>query len=145
MSYRVGAVVAAAWFFGVTGAGTAATAPDLSPPASNAGDPLTLSDADNGRTIQLTRGAEFRLVLRSTYWRPNGTSNPAVVAAEGPPTTAAGSEACVPGAGCGTVTQSFVAVGAGQAEVSADRSLCGEALRCRPGQQHFAVSLVVRE
>jgi hypothetical protein len=85
------------------------------------------------------------VVLRSTYWRLNEAANPAVVAADGPPTVAASRDACVPGAGCGTVTQSFVAVGTGQAELSADRTLCGEAMRCRPDQQHFAVSVVVRE
>jgi hypothetical protein len=64
--------------------------------------------------------------------------------AAGEPVAKADLSRCMPGAGCGTVTQSFKAVAAGQAELTADRVVCGEAMACRPEQRHFGVTVVVR-
>ena len=124
--------------FVVTGAG----AVDFSP-ASQA---VTLSEADNGRTVQVAPGAVIEVVLHSTYWQPKGASNAATLAPASQPRVQAdlGGQ-CVPGAGCGTVTQTFTAVGSGQSEVTADRVVCGEAMACRPDQRHYGVTIVVKE
>ena len=50
---------------------------------------------------------------------------------------------CVPGGGCGTVTATYGAVHAGRVTVTANRTSCGEALRCSPEQGSFTVAVVV--
>jgi len=49
----------------------------------------------------------------------------------------------VPGAGCGTVTALFDAVGPGRASVSAERTGCGEAMSCTGRQRSYSVTVVV--
>jgi hypothetical protein len=51
---------------------------------------------------------------------------------------------CVPGEGCGTVTATYVATGVGSALVSAERTTCGEVLRCAPQNGHFWIRVIVR-
>lgn len=136
---------ACTWIFAVVVTGSAVAAADFSPPQARTSEVVTVSDADNGRTIEIVRGSDIQIVLRSTYWQIKGSSNSAVLAAVGSSRTQSNRAECVPGGGCGTVTQSFTAVAAGRAEVSADRDICGEALRCRPEQRHFTVSVIVSE
>ncbi len=90
-------------------------------------------------------GAGVRVVLDSTYWTVNGSSNAKVLAASGPVrhVPQGNSRSCVPGAGCGSVSQSFVAVASGRATVTAHRTVCGEAMACRPDQQNFVITVVV--
>jgi hypothetical protein len=51
----------------------------------------------------------------------------------------------VPGAGCGSVTQTFIAAAPGQSQVRASRSVCGEALACRPEQQSYTLTVDVAD
>src|SRR3974390_3244106 len=95
--------------------------------------PRVVSDADNGHSVTVRRGAIIRLVLHSTYWRPHGSSAPSVVAVSGAPKYVAQSGG-IAGSGNGTVTETLRALTAGRARVSASRLSCGEALRCRPAQ-----------
>jgi hypothetical protein len=101
--------------------------------------------ADNGRTIRIARGTALDVVLDSTYWTMKGSSDAAVLA----PITAVRhsgqppGSSCVPGAGCGTVSQSYVARRTGPARVSAERTVCGEAMACTPSQRVFVVSVIV--
>lgn len=104
---------------------------------------VTLSERDNGRSISIKPSNKVRLVLHSTYWQIRGSSDPSVVAPEGEPMYDAKRADCVPGGGCGTVVQSFTAMGAGRVDLRAERKVCGEALACRPDQQRFAVTIVV--
>src|SRR5215831_13512450 len=103
--------------------------------------PVTVTEADNGRTVTAAQGSVVTVTLHSTYWTFAGSSNSAVLQAVGQPLASPGS--CPPGVGCGQVTATFTAVGAGRADVTASRSSCGEALSCTGGSGSFRVSVVV--
>jgi len=97
--------------------------------ASTAG--ATLSEADNGKTIQLGVGASVELTLHNVNWRIAGSSDASVLAAVGSPTySGAGTLKCIPGTGCGTVKATYKAVATGTARISATRLSCGDALQC---------------
>ena len=101
------------------------------------------TDHDNGQTITLRRSQRLLVVLASTYWQLQRSSNHRVLRlVDGPevrPTMG-----CVPGAGCGTATATYLAAAAGHATVTATRTSCGEALRCTPAQSRFTLNVVVR-
>ncbi|HEX3606495.1 MAG TPA: hypothetical protein VH134_11270, partial [Candidatus Dormibacteraeota bacterium] len=115
---------------------------------AGSGARVTASEAQNGSTLSLHRGDTLTVTLHNTYWTMDGSSNAGVLRAQGPATTQGdppSSRNCVPGGGCGTVTQSFAAVSTGGADVTANRTTCGEALRCTtPEQSHWVVHVVVR-
>jgi hypothetical protein len=50
----------------------------------------------------------------------------------------------IPGLGCIPVRADFTALSDGKAVITASRSACGEALRCKPDQTQFTVIVVVR-
>jgi len=105
----------------------------------------TVDEASNGSTIEAAPGEVFQLVLHSTYWQIEGSSDPDVVAQNGEPSkTAAPPGTCPPGVGCGTVQVAFTARQAGMARISASRRLCGEALLCPPEQRSFVLTITVR-
>jgi hypothetical protein len=104
----------------------------------------TLDEHDAGTTVTVRRGDTVTLALHSTYWALAGSSDPAVLAAEGAPVLhPAAPGRCLPGMGCGSVTELFTARADGTARLSADRTSCGEALACRPEQAHYAVTVRV--
>jgi hypothetical protein len=103
---------------------------------------LTVGDDDNGRSVTLARGGRLTVVLGSTYWTFQGSSNPSVLRPRGSSQTKPGS-GCPPGGGCGAVSLDFEAVAAGQADVTASRSSCGEAMACTGGRGSFRVTVVV--
>lgn len=82
-------------------------------------------------------------MLGSTYWRVAGSSDSAVLREEGEPRYAGRPSGCVPGEGCGTVTATFDAAGAGRASVRASRASCGEAMACRGESGSYQVAVVV--
>lgn len=101
-------------------------------------------EATNGRTVSLAPGDHLEVVLHSTYWAFDDPSDPAVISADGDPVVAGGGTKCgPPGSGCGTVTARFTAQQAGQAVVSAQRTTCGEAMRCSPEQSRWGVTVKV--
>jgi len=128
---RLGVVAAA---LVVLGCGAASSASSI-PPAS-----LTVTDADNGRTVAIASGGQVTVTLDSTYWTFGGSSNPAVLRQVGQPVTSPGS--CPPGVGCGRVSATFAAVGRGRADVTASRTSCGEALSCTGGSGSYRVTVV---
>src|SRR5271157_5658595 len=106
--------------------------------------PTALSEADNGRTLSVSVGSTVTLVLHNTYWVVHASSDPSVLVMVGQPVySGAGTMVCIPGAGCGTVTTSFMAVAPGSAVISASRTSCGEALMCVSGAGTFEVTVVV--
>ena len=115
--------------------------PAVSPTASSKQD-ITVSESDDGRTLHVSVGQRVVLLLHSTYWMIDGSSDPAAIQPDGD-ATASPAPGCVPGAGCGTVSEVFVAVRPGVATLRASRTSCGEALACTDGQGSFAVSLTV--
>ena len=102
---------------------------------------VSLDEHDNGRTVHVAVGDEVIVTLHSTYWAFSPVAAAGVLHATGAPAQSRGQ--CPPGVGCGTVTVHFTAVGAGTAEVDADRTSCGEALACTPGQGTFGVTIDV--
>jgi hypothetical protein len=102
---------------------------------------VTVTDADNGRTVAVTAGDRVTVTLASTYWTFRGSSNPAVLRQVGQPVASPGS--CPPGVGCGQVSATFIAVQQGRADVTASRSSCGEALSCTGGSGSYLVTIVV--
>jgi hypothetical protein len=113
-----------------------------STPTSVSGGSLELTDSDKGRTISVRTGAKITVVLQSTYWQFSGSSNPSVLTQQGG-TVYAPAPGCVPGQGCGTATAQFVSAAVGQAQISASRTSCGEALRCTPDEGSYTVTIVV--
>jgi hypothetical protein len=105
---------------------------------------IAISDADNGRIVKITPGASVELKLRSTYWTIKGSSDPSILAAQGSPQIEPGLARCPPGSGCGSIVQSFTAITTGQAELSGERQVCGEAMRCPPERRNFKVTVVVQ-
>lgn len=143
---RFRASLVAAFAVSVAGCGgglqaAPSAAPATSPTASTAA--LTVTDAQNGTSIAISVGQAVDIVLGSTYWIYAGSSNVAVLAPQGEPQFLSLRSDCVPGAGCGSVSQSFLALSPGTADFHASRMACGEALACPPDRQQFVVTVNV--
>jgi hypothetical protein len=120
---------------------TTTAAPVTAAPAPTT---VSLSDQDSGRTVEVANGGTVTVVLHSTYWSFDPPSNGSVLQVSSAPTVApAPPGQCVPGAGCGTVTVRYRAVGHGSAVIAANRTSCGEAMRCSPAQGTYRVTVVV--
>ena len=109
--------------------------------------PATVSadETSNGSTVKLRPGDHLEAVLHSTYWAFNDPSDPAVISADSKPVYGKGQNCPnFPGSGCGTVTVRYTAQKAGSAVVSADRTSCGEAMRCAPpNASHWEIKVKV--
>ncbi len=105
---------------------------------------LQVSESSNGQTFTVVVGSEVTILLTSTYWQIQPSSDSAVLAVvSGPTTSAAAPSACLPGMGCGTVRATFRALLPGQATISASRTTCGEALACTGSSGAYEVKIVV--
>lgn len=105
----------------------------------------TLDDASNGTTITVNRGDEITVTLASTYWSIGSPSNQAVLVPQGAQQTSRGASCpSIPGMGCGTDTQTFLAQASGSSLLSAHRTACGEALACTGTQGSWQATVVVR-
>jgi hypothetical protein len=100
------------------------------------------TDQSNGQTLTLTVGQRLRVVLASTYWTLDQSSNPTVLDLEGQPTITPTS-GCVPGAGCGTAAANYTALAPGNARVTATRTTCGEAMSCGTTPQTYTLQIDV--
>jgi hypothetical protein len=103
---------------------------------------LAVADANDGQTVTLHPGDHLRVVLSSTYWQFQPSSDPSVLRAEGSPATSP-SPGCVPGAGCGTAAATFTALSPGHATIVATRTSCGEAMLCQGSAGHYQIEVVV--
>jgi hypothetical protein len=118
--------------------GSAGTPSTLHPPPA-----VTLSEADNGRTAAVGRGAEVTVVLHSTYWSLSPLSSGGAVEMLGLLVVAPQAQGCVPGQGCGTVTGHYRALSSGRSRLAAHRIICGEARACAPDQRDWQVTVTV--
>jgi hypothetical protein len=100
----------------------------------------------NGKAVSARAGDRIELILSSSYWHVTGSSAPRVLRQDGPPVPLSRPSHCpdIPGLGCTPVRADFTALTAGKAVITASRSACGEALRCKPDQTRFTVNVVVR-
>jgi hypothetical protein len=104
---------------------------------------VTASEADGGHTITVSVGDDVVVVLHSTYWQLAPVTG-GVLQAGGPAAGAPSTpKSCVPGQGCGTVTQTFQAKAGGRAVITASRTSCGEAMRCTGSSGRYQVTVVV--
>lgn len=110
--------------------------------ASPASAVVTVDQSKNGQSVTLEVGRQLRVVLDSMYWTfSTDVSAQALSLIAGPQVDAAGN--CPPGVGCGTVSATYLAQKAGTAEVTATRTLCGEAVQCSPDQTSFKIEVTV--
>lgn len=103
---------------------------------------LAVADANDGQTVTLHPGDHLRVVLSSTYWQFQPSSDPSVLRPDGSPAISP-SPGCVPGAGCGTATATFTALSPGHATIVATRTSCGEAMLCQGSAGHYQIDVVV--
>jgi hypothetical protein len=115
----------------------------LHTPPTNASGTVTVREQDNGGAVQLHAGERLQLVLSSTYWHVAGSTDQNVLRAAAEPVVSPRMTGCVPGEGCGTVTALFDALGPGRADVSAQRTSCGEAMACTGSQGTYRVTVLV--
>lgn len=115
----------------------------LRTPPTNGQRTLVVDERDNGRAVSLRAGQRLEVVLGSTYWQVDGSSDPNVLRQTAQPTVSPQLRGCVPGEGCGTVTADFDAVAPGRADVNAKRTSCGEAMSCTGNLGLYHVTVVV--
>jgi hypothetical protein len=123
---------------------TTSLPPTVAPPAVGRPTSIQVTDAAKGATTSVTLGSTITVVLHSTYWTIDPPTGP-VLAAAGPQSYAPGQGcgATVPGSGCGTVTLVVRAAAEGTSVITAQRTSCGEALRCTPDQSTWSVTVRV--
>ena len=117
--------------------GSVVIAPKQPPP------PVVLDEHANQSTVRVVVGRNVQVLLHSSYWTDFGSSQPAVVRADGSARMLPTTQTCMPGGGCNPVVATFTAMSAGTAVLSASRTSCGEALRCSPGNSHYRVTIIV--
>ena len=107
---------------------------------------IVVRDDANGNAVSARAGDRIELILSSSYWRVTGSSAPSVLRQNGPPVPLPRPSSCadIPGLGCTPVRAGFTALTGGKAVITASRSACGEALRCKPDQTRLTVIVVVR-
>jgi hypothetical protein len=96
--------------------------------------------ADNGLTKTLRTGERLVVRLDSTYWT-FASAAPQLRLSDSP--VVATSSPCRSGTGCGSVTATYSAIGTGRFTVAADRTSCGEAVRCTGAGSTYRLTVVV--
>ena len=102
-----------------------------------------LSDGANSKRITAAKGTVLSVTLHSTYWMFEPPGGSALRAVGKPSYAPAPVGSCVPGEGCGTVTQIYRAARTGSATINAGRTTCGEALACGPSNGTYVVRVHV--
>jgi hypothetical protein len=118
----------------MTSAGCGTAASRANGPAAGRPTVIVVRNDANGKAVSARAGDRIELILSSSYWQ------------DGPPALLSRPSHCpdIPGLGCTPVRADFTALTAGKAVITASRSACGEALRCKPDQTRFTVNVVVR-
>ncbi|GAA0659946.1 hypothetical protein GCM10010193_08510 [Kitasatospora atroaurantiaca] len=127
---------------GLAGCGSTATVPAGSSSASPSQAVVALDEHADRTTVTVGVGTTIRVDLHSTYWSAVASSAPQLVQPTGAPSSSA-SPSCRPGGGCGTVSSTFLARAAGSAQLTSQRSSCGEAKPCTSDQGTFTVTIKV--
>lgn len=106
---------------------------------------IVVRNGANGKSVSVSAGDRLELILSSSYWHVTGSSAPGVLQQDRPSVLLSRPRTCpdVPGLGCIPIRTEFTARTRGKAAITATRSVCGEARRCKPDQTHFTVTVVV--
>lgn len=127
-----------------------AVAPTLAVSMSSAGassaTTVTIGESSNGHVVTVAKGQHLVVALHSTYWTITPLSRRTILAQLGTQKMIAPLPSpthCVPGQGCGSVTMHYAATGAGVVRLSAQRTTCGEAMRCTGTQGSWSVTVRV--
>ena len=130
----------------MTSAGCGTAASRASGPVAGGPTVIVVRDDANGKAVSTRAGDRIELILSSSYWHVTGSSAPSVLRQDGPPVLLSRPKSCpdIPGLGCIPVRADFTALTDGNAEITAERSACGEAVRCKPDQTRFTVIVDVR-
>ena len=130
----------------MTSAGCGTAASRASGPVAGGPTAIVVRDNANGKAVSARAGDRIELILSSSYWHVSGSSAPRVLRQDGPPVLLPRPSSCpdIPGLGCTPVRADFTALTDGETVITAMRSACGEALRCKPDQTRFAVNVVIR-
>jgi hypothetical protein len=109
---------------------------------------VTIGESSNRHVVTIAKGAHLVVALHSTYWTIAPLARRTVLAQIGTQQTggplSGPTHACVPGQGCGTVTMHYVANGVGTVRLTAQRTTCGEAMRCTGSQGSWYVTVRVQ-
>ena len=107
---------------------------------------IVVRDNANGKAVSASAGDRIELILSSSYWHVSGSSVPGVLRQDGQSVLLSRPSGCpnVPGLGCVPTRTEFTALSNGKAVITAGRTSCGEALRCKPDQARFTVTVDVR-
>lgn len=108
---------------------------------------IVVRDNANGRTVSVRAGDTLELILASSYWNVTGSSAPRVLRQDGATALLPRPSTCpdIPGLGCAPERTDFKALTSGKAVITANRTSCGEAMRC-VGRSHptrFTLTVVV--
>jgi len=130
----------------MTSAGCGTASSHASGPVAGSLTVIVVHDDANGKAVSTRAGDRIELILASSYWRVSGSSAPSVLRQDGPSVLLSRPKSCpgIPGLGCIPLRADFTALTDGKAVITAERSTCGEALRCKPDQMRFAVTVNVR-
>lgn len=102
----------------------------------------TVTNADNGQSVSIRVGSTLVVRLAADNWMIGPSSQPSVLAMQGTPNQQA-TPCGYPGGVCGSTTATFLAQMPGQAQVSASRYYCGEAIRCTPSSDSWLITVTV--
>lgn len=127
---------------GSTATGSTATGP-TSPGSTATPEPITLDEHAGGTTVRVRVGTAVVIRLHSTYWSVPASSDPRTLAPTAGGGTSSGATCHPPGGGCGESATHFLALRSGTVHVTASRAICGEAMRCPPGQGAYDVTVAV--
>lgn len=148
--HRLMAVAAAVFTVSIltsAGCATAASSGTSSGNGTVAHSPtvIVVRDNANGKAVSASAGDRIELILSSSYWHVAGSSAPSVLRQDGQPVPLSRPSSCpnVAGLGCIPVRTDFTALSNGKAVITAGRTSCGEALRCKPDQAQFTVVIDV--
>jgi hypothetical protein len=106
---------------------------------------VTVTETENGITVQMQPGFRLFVLLDTTFWTVEQSSDPAVLEQTGA-TVHNRNDNCPPSGagGCGSTTATFHAIGlTGQADVTASRTMCEEGVDCSGPQANFRVTVVI--
>jgi uncharacterized protein YceK len=114
-------------------------------PSATAPGVVTVTDADNGRTLSLQVGERLRVTLDSPFWTFQPVTASAVLRTDATALVSPTSTCPPPmgSAACGGQSASYTATGPGRTFVLATRVVCGEAARCTGPAGRFEITLTV--